>query len=120
MPVQATSKAVLLTACCALAACGTEQASSAPEPSLDVAATTSPTPAPAASTTAPAADASERVLMDPADLVGTWAVTGTDEIEPVTMTLGVYELQIWRACGEQGGEWKASPTGLFDKTSSPL
>lgn len=51
--------------------------------------------------------------MDPSDLIGTWEVTGTDETEPVTMTVGVYELQIWRTCGEQGGQWRASTTGLF-------
>lgn len=50
---------------------------------------------------------------DPAGLIGSWVVTGTPETEPITLAFSESELTISRPCGSQGGEWRASPTGLF-------
>lgn len=113
MPLRESYCSLLVLACVGLAACGPGQAGSAPDPSApEVMPTGSQTAHPEAVETE-AATERQRAVMNPSDLIGTWAVTGTDETEPVTLTVGVNELQVWRACGEQHGEWRAAPTGLF-------
>ena len=50
---------------------------------------------------------------DPADLIASWTVTDTEDTQPITLALTDRGLHISRACGSQGGQWRASVTGLF-------